>query len=94
MPFTEDLSAFLAVGDFAIASTHGGSTKYVIFERQFVDQGGVQGSAPTALGRKSDFTTVAREDSIVISGTTWKVKEFLHDPPDFPDMTLMRLGTS
>lgn len=92
MAFTEDLSAFLDDDDFGTAATHGGSTKYVIFERQFREQEGLQTSRPAALGRKSDFTSVVRGDSIVISGTTYGVAEFMHDPPDFPDMTLLLLS--
>jgi hypothetical protein len=54
----------------------------------------VQTSAPTALGRKADFLALAQEDSLTIDGTVWKVKEFRHDPPGYPDFTLMLLGTS
>lgn len=94
MAFTENLLEFLSNDDFAVAATYSGATVYVIFEKHFVDQGGVQGSAPTILGRKSDFASVAQEQSVVIAAVTWKVKEFLHDPPDYPDMTMIRLGTS
>lgn len=91
MPFTENLLEFLDEGGFATAATHGGSTKYVIFERHFREQEGIQTSRPMVLGRKVDFTSVAQAQSIVISGTTYTVAEFMHDPPDFPDMTLMVL---
>lgn len=94
MPFTENLLDFFDEDELASAATYGGATVYVIFERQFLAELGVQNSRPTALGRKSDFTSVAQEDSVVIGGTTWKVKEFMHDPPDLPDCTLLLLGTS
>lgn len=92
--FAEDLLAFLQESDFAVAATYSGGTVYVIHEKQFLEQLGVQTSAPTALGRRSDFASVAQEQSIVISSVTWKIKEFHHDPPGFPDFTLLLLGTS
>lgn len=94
MAFTEDLLAFLDDDDFAVAATYNAATVYVIHEKQFLDQLNVQTSAPTALGRKSDFTSVAQEQSLVIGAVTWKIKEFHHDPPGFPDFTLLLLGTS
>ncbi len=94
MAFTEDLSEFLDSGDFAVDATYDGNTVQVIHEREFLERLGVQTSAPTALGRRSDFAGVAQEDTITIDGTDWKVKEFHHDPPGFPDFTLLLLGTS
>jgi hypothetical protein len=90
--FTEDLSAFLQTGDFAVAATYQAATVNVIHERQFLEQLGVQTSAPTALGRKSDFATVAQGQTITIGSTTWTILEFRHDPPGFPDFTLLLLG--
>ena len=91
MAFTEDLSVFLSTDGFGVGATHAAATKYVIFQREFVEQGGAQTSRPTALGRKSDFTSVAQGDSIVIAAVTYTVAEFMHDPPDMPDMTLLLL---
>lgn len=91
MAFTEDLLAFLGGDDFAVTATHASTSKQVIFERQYLEQLGVQTSVPTALGRKSDFLAVAQGDSVVIGGTTYTVAEFHHDPPDMPDMTILLL---
>lgn len=91
MAFTEDLSAFFDVDGFAVAATYGGGTKYVIFERQYLEQLNVQTSVPTALGRKSDFTGVAQGDAITINAVAFTVAEFHHDPPDMPDCTLLLL---
>lgn len=91
MAFTEDLSAFLDTDDFADAATHGGSAKNVIFDRSYLEQMGIQTSAPTALGRKSDWTGVAQGDAVVIRSTSYTVAEFHHDPPEMPDMTILLL---
>lgn len=94
MPFTEDLLQFLDASDFATAATYNAATVNVIFDREFLGQLGVQTSAPTAIGRKTDFASVAQEQSIVIDAVTWKIKEFHHDPPGFLGFTLLLLGTS
>lgn len=94
MAMDEDLSEFLDSGDFAVDAIFDGNTVQVIHEREFLEQLGVQTSAPTALGRRADFEDVAQEDTITIGSTDWKVKEFHHDPPGFPDFTLLLLGTS
>ena len=91
MAFTEDIAAFLDTDDFAVVATHSGSSKSVIFERSYLAQFNVQTSAPTALGRKSDWTSVAQGDTVVIGGTSYTVGEFHHDPPDMPDLTLLLL---
>lgn len=91
MPLTEDLSAFLDSTEFATAATYKSATVYVIFERQFLDQLNVQTSAPTALGKKSDFAAVVQGDAITIGSTSYTVATFEHDPMEFPDFTLLCL---
>lgn len=89
--FTEDLSAFLSTDDFAVAATHAAVAKNVIFEPAFLNQDGIQTQKKTAIGRKSDFLTVAQGDAITINSVAYTVAEFMHDPPDMPDMTLLLL---
>lgn len=91
MAFTEDLPVFFDTDDFAVPATYEGSTVSVIFERRFLEQLGVQTSAPTALGQKSDFAAVAQDQTIVIAGGNYRIAEFQHDPPDLPDLTLLLL---
>lgn len=93
MAFVEELTEFLDADDFAVAATYKIATVYVIHEREFFEQHGVQTSAPTALGRKSDFAAVVQGETITIGATTFTVQEFRHDPPGFPDWTLILLGT-
>lgn len=89
--FTEDLSVFFDPYGFASAATYGGNTVYVIHERQYLEQMNVQTSMPTALGKKSDFSSVAQGQTIVIGAETFTVAEFHHDPPDHPGLTLLLL---
>lgn len=91
MAFTEDLSVFFDTGGFAVVATHSATPKSVIFERQYLEQLGIQTSAPTALGRKSDWTAVAQGDTVTIAAVAYTVAEFHHDPPDMPDCTVLLL---
>jgi hypothetical protein len=88
--FTEDLSAFFT--DFAVAATHSGSDKNVIFDRTYLEQMGVQASQPAALGRKSDWLTVAQGDAVVIESINYTVAEFHHDPAEMPGLTIILLA--
>jgi hypothetical protein len=90
--FTEDLSAFFSTADFAVAATHGGTDKNVIFEKSYLESLGVQSSKPAALGRKSDWLAVEQGDTVVIGAVSYVVAEFHHDPPDMPDLTLIELA--
>jgi hypothetical protein len=93
MAFTENLLEFLDDDDFAIWVQYQQSSVRVIFERQFLEQHGVQTSALTVLGRKSDFSAIAQGEAITIDDVVYSVQEFRHDPPQFPDWTLVLLGS-
>lgn len=92
MPFAEDLLAYLSTDDFATAATYNSATVYGIFERQYLDQLQVQTSAPTFLGRKSDFAALAQGQTMTINSVTYTVNSFEHDPHGFPDWTLILLN--
>lgn len=81
MPFTEDLDAFLDDGDFAHAATFtptsgSAGTKNVIFDEAYVENLGVGGGNPTAIGKASDFPdATTRGGTLVINGTTYTIQE-------------------
>lgn len=92
MSFDEDLGDFLPDdGPGVVQAIYKNRSVSGIFERQFLEQLGVQTSAPTFLGKKSDFSAVAQGEALVIDGTTYQVATFEHDPPGLPDMTLLCL---
>jgi hypothetical protein len=95
MPFTEDLTAFFDPTEHAIAAIFNSVTIYGIFERQFLERHGVQTSAPTFLGRKSDLAAVTVGASITINSVVYTVREYEHDPdvPHLPDCTMLHLST-
>lgn len=81
MPFTEDLSQFLATGDFGTAATYkllgvgAGSTVNVVFDEPEQDHMGITGTRPRATGRASDFASFSSTDTLTIGGTVYRVKE-------------------
>lgn len=78
MAFTEDLSPFFNTDDFAVTATYThasvGRTVNVIFDAVFADPLGIESNHPRAYGIESDFPDVAQDDTLSISGTTYKIK--------------------
>jgi hypothetical protein len=88
----EDLSEFLPDdGPGVVSAVYKNRAVKGIHERQFLEQLGVQTSAPTLLAKKADFSEVAQEETIVIGTTAFRVASFEHDPMGFPDWTLLAL---
>lgn len=91
MAFAEDLDPFLNDDEFAVAAVHGLTTKYVIFDNQFLGIPGepvIASAQPMALGKTSDFSAAAAGQTIVISGTTYYITG-VH--PDGTGMTTLML---
>lgn len=75
MPFTEDLTVFLQTGDFATAATYDGSTSVnVIFDAAYIEQLGIAGTKPAALGLATDFPAAAVGKTLLIGSTTYTIK--------------------
>lgn len=76
MPFTEDLAPFLdPTYGFASASTYDGATSVnVIFDNAYLEQLGLAGTRPAALGKASDFPAAAVGKTILIGATTYTIK--------------------
>ena len=75
MPFTEDLTAFFDVGEFASAMTHGATSYNVIFDAEYSGDDMMAGALPMALMSSSDAATIPALDSVTIDGTTYTVRE-------------------
>lgn len=80
MPFTEDLSVFLA--DFGQSVTLNGATVTVIFDRNYAvaDIGaGVSSTAPALTLKTSDVPASPVGKAAVVSGTNYTVAEHQAD---------------
>ena len=92
MAFAEDLTAFVAEDDFAVAATlqSVAVASGVIFDAEYVEPLGnqVEGRAPVALAIASEVPSVAQGQTLVANGTTYKVRGV---EPDGTGMVLLRL---
>lgn len=82
MPFTEDLSVFLQVGDFATSITLNGVTVTAIFDREYAVAevgGGVASTAPALTLKTADVPASPVGKSAVVSGTNYTVAEHQAD---------------
>lgn len=90
MAFTEDLSYIEdATTGFAVAATYNGSTTvYGIFDNEYAEASNVQGSNPTFTIKTSAIASPAHGDTLVISGTTYKIRGV---EPDGTGVTRLQL---
>lgn len=91
MAFAEDLAPFFSTSDFAVAALwNGANSVNVIFDAEYTEalRGVVEGSGPTALCAASSMPGVAHGDTLVVNGTTYKVRGV---EPDGTGVVLLRL---
>lgn len=78
MPFAEDLTEFVDVDEFATAATLQGVAvaSGVIFDNGYAEPLGnlVEGRAPTALAIAADVPNVAHGQTLIVNGTSYKVR--------------------
>lgn len=84
LPIASDLADILNVDEFATAVTYDGGTIYGIFDNETVpvDAGGfaqVHQEQPRLTCRTTDIPSVAENQQVVISGTTYDIKAWVHD---------------
>lgn len=100
--FTEDLTLFFSTSEFATAATWtpaaggGPYTVNVIFDNDYyqtqIGDAGAAGRQPMVLASDTQLAQgagIKRNDSLVISGTTYKVRGI---EPDGTGVTLLTLG--
>lgn len=76
MAFTEDLSVFFDTDGFALAATYNGASAVkVIFDAAYLENLGVAGTNPMALGRASDFAAPVGK-TLLIGATTYTIRNF------------------
>lgn len=84
IPFATDLAAMFDTDDFAVAVTYSGGTIYGVFDNETVpaDNGGrvpVHYEQPRLTARTADLGSIAFDQTMVISGSTYKIKAWIHD---------------
>jgi hypothetical protein len=82
MAFTEDLTAFFNVDDFAVAATLNGATVKAIFDNNYelgsVGPFGMSGTQPTLTLSTADVPTDPIGKSAVVNGKTYTIA--VHQP--------------
>lgn len=78
--FTEDLAAYFDTDAFATTATYDGSTPVsVIYSAPGGDTFGIGSTVPEAMVVASDVAADPRGKTLVISGTTYTIREFTPD---------------
>ncbi|HDK41519.1 MAG TPA: hypothetical protein ENG93_02540 [Nitrospirae bacterium] len=91
---TSDIDMMLDTSEFAVTATYDGSTSVNgIFDNDYeaadLGEGAVEASVPTFLYKSSDISNVQQGMTLVVNGTTYKVREIR---PDGTGMTLLVLS--
>lgn len=77
--FAEDLTVFFDTGAHAVAATYkaagvgGGTPVKVIFDAPAIDQFGLTGTNPVALGMATDFAGFVNTDTLAIGATVYRI---------------------
>jgi hypothetical protein len=84
LPFATDLLTLFNVDEFAVNVTYSGGTIVGIFDNETVpvDAGGfvsVHQEQPRLTCRTSDVPSIAEDQTMVISGATYKIRAWIHD---------------
>jgi hypothetical protein len=84
LPFATDLLTLFNVDEFAVNVTYSGGTIRGIFDNETVpvDAGGfvsVHQEQPRLTCRTTDVPSIAEDQTMVISGATYKVRAWIHD---------------
>jgi hypothetical protein len=84
LPFATDLLTLFNVDEFAVNVTYSGGAVRGIFDNETVpvDAGGfvsVHQEQPRLTCRTSDVPSIAEDQTMVISGVTYKVRAWIHD---------------
>lgn len=84
IPFDDDLSSILQTTEFAVSASYNGATINGIFDNETVpyDGGGfvtIHQEQPRFLCKTSDVPSVAENQQLVISATTYDIKAWVHD---------------
>lgn len=85
MAFTEDLSVFFntTYGFAVVATKADASEKNVILDNEYLlAHGMVSTSDPVALAQAADFLSSDVGNTVVISGTTYRIRDVQKVPPD------------
>jgi hypothetical protein len=84
LPLAADLATMMNVDEFAVSVTYSGGTIKGIFDNETVpvDAGGyvsVHQEQPRLTCRTADVPSIAEDQTMVISGVTYKIRAWIHD---------------
>jgi len=79
MPMNENFDIFLSTSEFAYAATYSGNTINVLFDDAYIDANGIESVQPNITGKESDLSAANQDDTIVVDGTTYVMRELQPD---------------
>jgi hypothetical protein len=72
---TEDLDTFLDTEEHALEATYDGATAVkVIFDNEYLEQLGIAGTGPVALGKAATFPANAVGKTLLVNGTSYTIR--------------------
>lgn len=88
----DDLTPFFNTAEFAVSATWSESSKPVdvIFDDSFSDPLGISSSVPTATANAAHMPNVARGQTLVIKGVTYKIDDIQPDGTGLIDLILKK----
>ena len=81
MAFTETVTDFLDVDEFADEATIGTSTVNGIYDRQYIEVNGVDSLTPTFYCALSDVSSVVQGDSVAVNSLSFTVADVQREEP-------------
>lgn len=93
MPFAEDLALFTDPADFGVAASYtaageAAATVNGIFDREWSNELGMEGSGPLFRCAAADVPNVAHGDELVVGGVSYVVKGVNPDGTGMVDLIL------
>ena len=88
MPFTEDLTPFFRVAEFASSATLDGVSVTGIFDNQYIDTLGVASRQPMFTLPTADAAAATQASVLIVEGVTYRVRSI---EPDGTGVTVLML---
>lgn len=88
MPFTEDLTPFFSVAEFASSATLDGVSVAGIFDNQYIDALGVATRQPMFTLPTADAAAATTSSELVVEGVPYRVRSV---EPDGTGVTVLML---
>jgi hypothetical protein len=89
--FAKDDAVFFNAAHFATPAVWQGNTIDVIFDKNYNEQFGIGNNNPIIRAPAASFSGIARDQTVLVNSTTYKVQSF---EPDGRGLLLIQLGNT